>query len=693
MAKRSFSRRSSRGPSDRSRARAIGFAVAALFSAMFARLYALQVLESSSYNAQAVANQVRDVVQAAPRGLITDRNGNLLVGNTVVESITLSPRVAAQHPSVVGRLATLLGVSASSIQSALSNQQFSPYKPVPIAYGVAKDKIIYISEHQSEYPGVSFQLTTQRVYPEGTTAAQVLGYVGQVTQANVAKLAKQGYQPGDAIGKSGVELSFENYLRGIPGISKLEVNATGQVVGTLSQTTPVPGDNVELSLDLGLQQAVDKALSGEIKRLSGSYDPYFRRYLPNLTGAAVVEDPNNGQILAMSSYPSYNPSVWVGGISNAAYKALTVPSSNYPLINRAISGEYTPGSTFKLATATAALKTGLITPYFYYNDTGLFTIPNCHSGQCSFHNSGGERLGLIDLTKALAASDDVFFYNLGYMFYANTNKYGEDPIQQEANAYGWGEYTGINLPGEAKGLVDSPATRAFLHKHYPTAYPFNTWYTADQLEMAFGQGETVITPLQMANAYATFANGGTRYQPLIATDIVNQAGKLVKQFKPVVEGHVTMSALDRATMLAGFEGAVQGSNGTASGAFANFPFNKFPLAGKTGTASVNGQEPNSWFVGFGPLPKSQYVVAVVIKEGGFGASAAAPVVRSIFDYLMQHPVGAATIGPAHLAPGVSSPSNFGVLPSGSSSNKSNAPVSGLTQLAPTTTVTSSSKSG
>ncbi|NNN18971.1 MAG: penicillin-binding protein 2 [Acidimicrobiaceae bacterium] len=665
MAKRTFTRESNRGPNDKARVRVIGFAVAAIFSAMFARLYALQVLESSTYKAQAVANQVRQVVEAPPRGLITDRSGNLLVGNKVIESVTLSPQIAAQHPSVITSISKLLNVPVSSIKSSLANLEYSPYEPVPIAQGVSKDKIIYISEHQSQFPGVSYQLTTQRVYPEGTTAAQVLGYVGQVSQADLKSLSKQGYQPGDAIGKSGVEQSFQQYLRGKPGVSNLEVNAFGQVVGTLSQTAPVAGDNLTLSIDLNLQKVVDNALSNEIKQLSGKYDPYFHLYYPQLTGSVVVENPNNGQILAMSSFPTYNPSVWVGGISTAEYKTLTAPSSNYPLINRAIAGEYTPGSTFKLATATAALQSGLINPSYYYYDTGLFTIPNCTSGMCSFHNAGGERLGLLNITKALAASDDVFFYNLGYMFYANQAKYGQDPIQQVANAYGWGQLTGIDLPGEVPGLVDSPATRALLHKQYPAAYPFNTWYTADQIEMAFGQGETAITPIQMANAYATFANGGTRYQPQIASGIVSQSGKLVKKFGPVVTGHVTMSPADRAAMLSGFEGAVQSSIGTAGGAFANFPFNKFPLAGKTGTASVTGQEPNSWFVGFGPVQKPQYVIAAVIKNGGYGASAAAPVVRSIFDYLINNPVPSTTFGVPHLAPGVSNSTNLGVSAPGS----------------------------
>ena len=222
-----------------------------------------------------------------------------------------------------------------------------------------------------------------------------------------------------------------------------------------------------------------------------------------------------------------------------------------------------------------------------------------------------------------------------------------------AAAYGWGSPTGINLPGEASGMVDSLSLRQELHKLYPQAYPYANWYTADQLEMAFGQGETLITPLQMANAYATFANGGTRYVPRIAVGVVNGQGKVIDKFSPKVAGHVKLSAYNHAAMLAGFEGAVSGPLGTASGAFQGFPFNKFPLAGKTGTASVQGLNPNSWFVAFGPVQAPQYVVSVVIKEGGFGASAAAPVARKIFEYLLNHPVGPVKFGVGHLAAGSS----------------------------------------
>ncbi|MDA8397416.1 MAG: penicillin-binding protein 2 [Actinomycetota bacterium] len=666
--------------SQRRRVRAMGFAVFALFAALVARLYSLQVLQSPTYKALANQNQTRQIITAAPRGLIVDRNENLLVGNQVVESITIAQNTVATNPAVLGRLAKLLGVPLSQVKLAVNNPNNSPYSPIPVAHNVAKAKIIYIKEHPGQFPGVSSSLSTQRVYPEGSTASQVLGYVSQISQSELAKATAQGYQAGDQIGQAGVEASFENYLRGVPGKKTLQVNYAGQVVGTLANKPAKPGNNVVLSIDLNLQKAVQNALANQIHALTNTYDPVFKRYLTGLSGSAVVENVNNGQVLAMASYPTYNPSVWVGGISQTNYNQITSPTSGDPILNRTIDGLYTPGSTFKLATASAALSSGLITPYFYYNDTGVFNIPNCKpgSGLCTFHNAGYEHLGVINLTTALTASDDVFFYNLGYMFYANMNKFGKTPIQNMAAKYGFGSPTGINLPGEASGMVDSPQLRAKLHKQYPSAYPYTSWYTADQIEMAFGQGETLVTPLQLANAYATFANGGTRYVPQIAVGIVNQNGKLVKKFKPKVVDRVPLSPLDHNTMLTGFEGALGNPLGTAYGTFIGFPLNTYPLAGKTGTASVSGQEPDALFVAFGPLPSPKYVVVVVIGHAGYGATGAAPAARAIFQYLMKHNVGSPVFSMPHIPAGATTYARYGVA---------------TTTTVPASTTTTTSKAG
>ncbi|SHE76372.1 penicillin-binding protein 2 [Ferrithrix thermotolerans DSM 19514] len=630
------------------RSRLMGFVAAALFVALFARLYALQVLTAPVYKAEAAANQVREVSVPAPRGLILDRNEQVMVGNQVVKTLALSSREAYLHPAVVKRVAQLVGLTPAQVQSELINSQYSIYQPTPIKYNLSTNQAIYFQEHQSEYPGVTIELTTQRTYPMGDTAAQVLGYVGQVSAAQLKTLAKQGYQAGDQIGEAGVEATFQNYLRGRSGVEKLQVNAAGDVVGVLGETKPVPGGNLQLTIDANLEKKAQTILANQIYHLAHSPNSFVIN-AARLAGSIVVENPNNGSIYAMASYPTYNPSEWVPYITNANYAALTSPSSNQPLINRAIQGEYTPGSTFKLATASAALKDGLISPYTIINDPGYFKVPNCTVGKCSFHNSGYEALGNINIVTALADSDDVFFYTLGYNFYINQSQFGPTPIQNMAKAYGFGQPTGIALPGEAAGIVDSLSERQYLHKLYPSAFPYDTWYAGDNIEMAFGQGMTLITPLQLANAYATFANGGTRYVPRIADGIVNDQGKLIKYFPPKVVTHVTIPAVDRAAMIKGFEGAIQ--YGTGGQTFAGFPLSQFPLAGKTGTASVAGQAPDSLFVAWGPVNNPQYVISAVVTGGGFGAVGAAPMVRALFTYLMSHPIKPEVYGVPHLSAG------------------------------------------
>jgi penicillin-binding protein 2 len=327
------------------------------------------------------------------------------------------------------------------------------------------------------------------------------------------------------------------------------------------------------------------------------------------------------------------------------------PDNNEPSLNRAISGQYVPGSTFKLNTATAALNTGLITPATSYYDSGTFKTPDCqyNSTTCIFHNSQGDPTGNYTVSSAITVSSDDFFYRLGYLFYAAQAQYGATPIQDTAAQYGLGELTGIDLPGEVQGRVDSQAERIKLHALNPKAFPNTTWYTGDNIEMAFGQGGTYITPIEQAVAYATFANGGTRYAPQVAAAITSPTGQVVKRFAPQVTGHVAISPADYQALLTGFEGVVNSADpkGTAYGVpgLATFPGG---LAGKTGTADTEpGKEPTAWFVGWGPTATAaQYVVVCVIDQAGFGATASAPVVGTIFSYLAAHPIGPAVIPPA-----------------------------------------------
>ncbi len=642
------------------RLRVVGIAVVGLFAVLGLRLWALQVLQAPAAAQAVVANQIRVVPVTPTRGLILDRNGNPLVDNLVTEEITLSRVVAEQDPAVVGRLAAVVGMTPTQVEAALNNQQFSLYKPVPVLSDAPLADVIYIKEHQSEFPGVATVQTTERNYPQGELpgpaqgsypAAQVLGYVGTINTAELQSRASQGYLAGDAFGQSGLEYQYESELHGVPGSQQLEVDPQGQVAGVLKSTPPTPGDDIVTNLDTNLQQVADNALASQIASLRKTYDPQCDNqsgcYPAATGGAVVVMSPQTGAVYAMSSYPSYNPSVWVGGISTADYASLSDPTNNEPLLNRAIDGLYTPGSTFKLNTATAALQTGLISPGFTYYDSGTFKTPGCqyNSTTCIFHNSTGDPTGAYDVSSALTVSSDDFFYNLGYLFYAQQSKYGPTPIQDQAAQYGLGELTGIDLPGEAQGRVDSQAVRVKLHAEAPKAFPNTTWYTGDNIEMAFGQAGTYITPIEQAVAYSTFANGGTRYAPQVAAAVVSPSGQVVKRFTPQVTGHVALSPSTYQALLTGFTGAVQSPDGTAYGTFEglNFPGG---LAGKTGTAdTVSGKEPTAWFVGFGPVASPQYVVVCVIDQAGYGATAAAPVVRDIYAYLAAHPITAAAVPP------------------------------------------------
>jgi penicillin-binding protein 2 len=634
----------------RARLGLIGLMVGCLFAAMFVRLWYLQVLDSSRLAAAATANQVRQVTVQAPRGTILDRSGNVIVDNQTVVAVTVARSVVpnaacgtkavpTRHPAVIDRLAKALGVTAASILQTLSDCRYSPYEPVPIATDVDISKVVYIREHQDQFPGVAVQELSQRDYPQGNAASHLLGYVGAISPQQLTKLKGSGYQQGDLVGQAGVEKTYEKWLRGQPGVTKLEVDANGRVLGSLGEQRPQAGDAVELTIDVALQKEVDADLAAEIDKLHHTYDPQAGIYYPAPSGSVIVLDPRSGAVLAMSSYPDYNPSVWVGGISAQQYQALSASPS--ALINRAVDGLYTPGSTFKLVTATAALNDGLISPSTYIYDPGSFRIPNCTSG-CVFHNNESESLGSLNVQTALTASDDVFFYNLGYDFYEQRSRYGPEAIQDVAKQYGLGQPTHWELGGGVVGRVDSPSERLSLHQHYPTAFPNYQWFAGDNVEMGFGQGATVISPLQLADAYAAFANGGTVWEAHVGGQVLDRAGKVVWSFRPQAISHVNLPPVTRQTILAGLEGVVTDRLGTAYGTFLGFPFNQLTVAGKTGTATTPTREPTALFTAFAPADNPQYEVLVVIDQAGFGSSGSAPVARQILEYLAQHPVGAVT---------------------------------------------------
>lgn len=628
----------------------MGVVVLGLFSMMIVRLWSLQVLQGPAALKADNATTSRVVYLTPPRGLILSRNGDVLVANKVMPVVTLNRQDAADDPGLVERVAVVLDMTTATINADLADQQDSIYEPVPVAVGVSPATILTISEDAAQLPGVTVSYVAERTYPDKDLGVQMLGYVSDINGGQLKALAKEGYLASDVIGQAGVEQQYESFLRGKPGKDVFQVDALGDPVGSPAETPATPGDDVVLNVDEGLEAEVEKALSDQLSTLNASG-------LSATSGAAVVIDPQNGAVLAMVSLPQYDPEWWVGGMSTAHWNELNTKSAHDPQLNRVVEGVYQPGSTFKLVTATAALQDGVISPYTMISDPGYFTIPNC-SGDCQFHNNDYESCGSCNVTTAITMSDDVFFYTMGYDFYAGIGTSDHVGIQQYAAAYGLGEATDVDLPGgNSAGYtqVDGPQLRAEQHKLDPKAFPYTYYGPGDALETAFGQGETLVSPLQLADAYATFANGGTRYAPQVAAAVLSPTGKVLKVFKPKVEGHVAISQANYLAMLQGFEGVITKSNGTAYSTFQGYRYSQLPIAGKTGTATTSANpsaQPTADFVAFGPVSTSgidtslpQYCVVAVIPGAGYGASAAAPVVRAIFQYLMKHPVHAVDLHP------------------------------------------------
>ena len=607
----------------------LGIIVLSLFAALFSRLWYLQVMDSTNFQVQASNNQVRIVYQPAPRGRILDRQGRVLVDNRDSLVLTAVRNDIAKHPEVVGRLATLLNLSTKDVQSRIDDVRYTTFAPVPIARDIDPKLVVYIEEHQDMFPGVTAGHEAVRTYPNGTLAAHVLGYVGQVTQAELDARKGQGYRQGDVVGKQGVERTFESELRGVPGQVKKEVDSHGRVIDDLGATAPRQGNDVQLSIDMDVQKLAEDSLAQALELDHHTFDKEKKKDFVAPAGSVVVLDPKDGAVLAMASYPTFNPGDFVNGIRTDVFKGLNDPASYYPLNNRAVQGEYAPGSTFKLVTATAAMRKGLINNITTYQDNGKIQI-----GNREFKNAGGEVNGRVNVTRALTVSSDVFFYTLGAALWNGRSAYGE-AIQDTAKDYGMAARTGIDLPSEATGRIPDPETRKKLHDAHPQAFPNSKWFTGDNVNLAIGQGEIVVTPLELANAYAAFANGGTLYQPRIAAVVLAQNKRVVRTLAPRPLRTIDLPDSLRGPILQGLVGVTSDPKGTAAGAFAGF--RAFPVAGKTGTAQVFGKQDTALFVSFAPATNPQYVMAVVMEESGFGGAAAAPVARRIYEGLAGQP--------------------------------------------------------
>ncbi|MDP8975446.1 MAG: penicillin-binding protein 2 [Actinomycetota bacterium] len=612
----------------------IGFS---LFAAMFTRLWYLQVMDSRDLQALATQNQVREVFEEAPRGRILDRRGRPIVTNKFSQAVTVKRLEVKEEPEVLGRLAPLLGISQAELVKRIEDPRYTPYRPVPVAEDVSEDLVVFLRERSQDFRGVDVVTSYERAYPNGPLGAHVLGYVGEINDRELAARKDKGYRLGDEVGKTGVEQAYEESLRGRPGRIQLEVDARGRVIRTLSSTPPVPGNDVQLTLDVDIQRLAEESLEQGLSSARGRNPRGGGPPLAATGGAAVVLDPRDGSVLAMASNPTFDPGAFVNGIRPELFQTLQAPPSRFPLNNRAIQGEYAPGSTFKLLTALAALQTGMISSGTTVLDTGEYNLRSCRGETCTFRNAGGTSYGRVNLTQALTVSSDVFFYSLGADMWFRGGPNAQ-AIQNVARQLGFGDRTGFPLAGEQKGRVLDAGVRKKLNETNPKAFPNGRWYAGDNVNLAIGQGETVVTPLQLANVYATFANGGTLFAPRVAARVLRPGGELVAELPPSPLRQIPLPPDVRGPIVQGLSGAVADPRGTAHGAFAGFPLDVFPVAGKTGTAQVVGKNDTAVFAAFAPVNAPQYALSVFMEESGFGGSAAAPVARRVFEGLAGRPL-------------------------------------------------------
>jgi penicillin-binding protein 2 len=653
----------------------LGVLFLSLIVALVLRLWFLQVLTAQASTRQAVANIERPLPDPAARGKIFDRNGAVLATNVPSEVVSLdrtqfevpaptktdknAMALTPQGQQVLSRLSAVLHTPVPTLLAALNNLNVASYNDIPVAKNVSQDAVVYIEENQARgvnlFPGVTVEQVPLRNYPNQAVAGNTLGYVGQIGPHELNTPAYRGDAANSQIGRTGLEQQYEKVLHGTDGVIEQAVNAQGQVQGVpLSVKSPVPGDSLVTTLDLKIQDLVEQSLAAGLSAARTEHDPVHGTRYPAPAGSVVVMDPNNGQILAMASNPSYDPNQFIGGISTANYNALK-NNPAHPLTNRVIDGQYPPGSTFKVVSAAAALGTGVASPYGMYPCTSSVTLY-----KQLFKNFETTNGSSISIAQAITQSCDTVFYNYGdsfyQTFYNHGTQAGPEVLQSYARQFGLGSPTGIDLPGEASGLVPDNKWLQTVHKKYPTDYPYDIWLPGYTIQMAIGQGDLLMTPLQMASIYSSVANGGTIYQPELGMQI-KDGTQVVQQIQPKVTGHLPVSPTNLATIKQGLLGVVANQSGTANLAFAGFPLGQIPVAGKTGTADVGPltasgapvEEPDAWFASYAPANNPQYVVIVQLENGGFGAQTAAPIAKRIYQGLFNLPLtnigqGAQTFG-------------------------------------------------
>lgn len=561
-----------------------------VIAVLIGRAAYLQIYQGEYYAGLADGNRIRIVPSMAPRGTFYDRNGELLVTNRPGFSVSLLPLTAPISDDVIDRLSDLLKVPTDEIKTKIAGH--SGFNPIRIKTDVTPDIVSIIEEQKSQYPGVVIKVTPIRDYILKQEGAHTFGYVSEINDTELEKMKDEGYKSGDIIGKFGLEKVYDKELRGENGGQQVEVDVSGKPVQILGRKEPVPGDDLELTIDINLQQAAEKAVDEQLTQIGAH------------AAAAVVMNPQTGEILAMVSRPAFDPNLFAHGISSKDWNQLN-NNPYHPMDNKTITGEYPPGSTFKIVTGTAALTEGVVTPDEQIFDSGHhWIIPK--------GNADGEALGWLNFRTALAHSDNVYFYEMG-------NRLGIDRLEKYARMFGLGAKTGIDLPYEATGLV---ANRRYKEKNFDDG----EWYLSETFDAAIGQGFNLVTPLQAAMVMGEIAADGKRYKPHVVNRIIAPDGSVVKDFQPELLSQLDVPEEDIKLVQDGLHDVTK--YGTAASSFRGFTVD---IAGKTGTAENSQGRDHGWFVAYGPFDNPNIVVAVIVENGGYGSQSAVPIGRKILE--------------------------------------------------------------
>ncbi|MGP4012296.1 penicillin-binding protein 2 [Streptomyces sp. 4N124] len=638
--------------------------VLSLLGTLGGRLWYLQIREGDEYAKEASGNHVQQVVQPAVRGSILDARGVALADNetrlVVSASRTELLKMKDDGKAVLTKLAGVLGMKPKEVMDkvrlcdAKTPQPCwngSPYQPIPVTDEATPRQALQIRERSEDFPGITAEPQAVRRYtsPGAANAAQVLGYLSPVTDEEITKAqdTDSPYLRSDQVGRSGLERAYDKELRGKAGVTRYEVDNLGRVIGQAEADEAQPGDNLVTSIDARVQRVAEYELNEAMKKARDVFDDNTGENYKADSGAVIVMEAKTGRLVAMASNPSYDPNAWVGGISAKDYTRLTGKASNYPLLNRAIQGQAAPGSIFKVVSTAAAVEAG-------YPFDGNYDCSSSYSvGGQVFKNFESQSYGPIGLGRALEVSCDTVFYRLAHSEWQKDGginpKKGEpkDYFYKAAHQFGLGKETGIDLPNEVTGRVPDRQWKqsyweankdawcktgkkngSYVEKiSYENCLEGNKMRAGDEINYSIGQGDTLVTPIQMATIYAAIANGGTLYDPTVGKAIISADGKTVSPIKPSSHGKLPVSGKTLAEMNEALAGVA--TRGTAAWRFGGWPQDKIPMHAKTGTAEVYGKQTTSWFATY----TKDYTVVMTISQGGTGSGASGPAVRNIYDAL------------------------------------------------------------